>query len=218
MIRGEMKAFSFFRLTGASRLLGACGALAWLVSGCDQGGPGPGSMPAPASPEAFAPVQAARPSGEKPPAEKPAPKPAADAAPSQGPLQNAPRRGYGGVDMRFNDCVTRSEDQSLHGKNCPSGISVYGPYVNVPPSSEIDINFEIKAEAPAEVFADLVARMGGETLGALNPQTLAAGEKRKLGYRIHAFAGHPTVESRIGLSSASGPVSFEISNYTMVVR
>jgi hypothetical protein len=135
-----------------------------------------------------------------------------------GSIGNAPRRGYGGVDMRFNDCVTRREDQSLHGKNCPGGIIVYGPYVNVPASSDIDINFEIKSDGAADVFADVVARMGGETLGALNAQTVAPGEKRKLGYRIRVFSGKSTVESRIGLISSSGPVSFEITNYTMIVR
>jgi hypothetical protein len=126
-------------------------------------------------------------------------------------------RGYGIVDMRFNNCVTRENDHTVLGTGCPGGFLIYGPYVSVPPDSEIDVSFEIKPSRDVSIYADIVSQMGAQTLAGLNRQRLDAGELKKLGYRVHVFNADVNVESRIGIDAEPG-TSFEITNLTMTVR
>lgn len=127
------------------------------------------------------------------------------------------RRGYGAVDMRFNACVTRTNDHTLRGEACPSGFVVYGPYVAVPAKSEIEVTFELKPTKRVEVYADIVTRMAAQTLAGLSRQTVEAGVNHKLGYRVHVFNADVQVESRIGMTAEPG-TEFEITNLTMTVR
>jgi len=126
------------------------------------------------------------------------------------------KRGYGAVDMRFQACVKRSEN-TLTGQECPAGTVIYGPYVGVPPEAEVEVTFDIKPSATIEVFGDLVAEMGQRFIAALNPQTIPAGEERRLGYRVRVDAGATAIESRIGFRGA-GPFNFQVRNYTVTVR
>jgi len=127
------------------------------------------------------------------------------------------RRGYGAVDMRFNSCVTRTNDYTLRGEACPSGFVIYGPYVAVPAKSEIDVTFEFKPSKRVEVYADIVSRMAAQTLAGLNRQVIEAGVTQKLGYRVYIFNPDVQVESRIGMTADPG-TNFEITNLTMTVR
>lgn len=127
------------------------------------------------------------------------------------------RRGYGIVDMRFEPCVTAQGDQALRGEGCASGFVVYGPYVNVPAMSEIEVTFDVQPSQKVEVYADIVSQMGKQSLAGLNPQTIEAGATQRLGYRVHVADANQFVESRIGVRSPT-PAGFSLSNYTMIVR
>jgi hypothetical protein len=127
------------------------------------------------------------------------------------------RRGYGAIDMRLNPCVTRANDRALQGAGCRSGFVIFGPYVEVPSGSEIEVSFEIKASERVEVYADIVSRMATQSLAGLNRLAIEAGVNQKLGYRVHVFNADAQVESRIGLSAEPG-ANFEITNLTMTVR
>ncbi len=173
------------------------------LAGCDHDVPGPEEVPKPL------PTATASPSLS-----------AAAAATPRSVLTGDPallRRGYGAVDMRFGDCVTRNVDGSLIGQACDPGTVVFGPYVEVPAESEVEISFEIKSEVAGEVYADLVSRMGQRLLAAIDPQPIAAGEERKLGYRVRLSVNESAVESRVGLR-APGKVGFLVKNYTVIVR
>jgi hypothetical protein len=127
------------------------------------------------------------------------------------------RRGYGVVDMRYDSCVTAQGDYALQGEGCASGFLIYGPYVNVPAKSEVEVIFNLQPSQSVEVYADIVSQMGRQALAGLSPQTLEAGVNRRLGYRVHISDADQFVESRIGLRSDT-PVQFSISDYTMTVR
>lgn len=127
------------------------------------------------------------------------------------------RRGYGVVDMRYEPCITAQGDQALRGDGCASGFLVYGPYVNVPAKSEIEVTFDVQPSQRVEIYADIVSQMGKLALAGLNPQVLEPGTTHRLGYRVHIAQADQFVESRIGLRAAA-PVGFSITNYTMTVR
>jgi hypothetical protein len=127
------------------------------------------------------------------------------------------RRGYGTVDMRFDSCVKAEGELGLKGEACSPGFVIYGPYVDVPDNSEVEVSFEIRPEKRVEVYADIVAEMGKQTLAGLSPQVIEAGVNQRLGYRVSVFKRDSNVESRIGLRSAE-PVQFVVSNLTMTVR
>lgn len=127
------------------------------------------------------------------------------------------RRGYGIVDMRFEQCISAQGDSALRGESCPAGFLIYGPYVNVPANAEIEVAFEIQPSQKVEIYADIVAQMGKQALAGLNPQVLEPGVTHKIGYRVNTFRADPFVESRIGFRAAT-PVGFVLSNYTMTVR
>jgi hypothetical protein len=127
------------------------------------------------------------------------------------------RRGYGIVDMRFNSCVKRENDHTISGGGCPPGFFIYGPYVAVPPHSEIDVSFEVRPSKDVFIYADIVSQMGSQTLAGLNRQRVDAGQLLKLGYRVHVFNADVNVESRIGMDAEPG-THFEITNLTMTVR
>jgi len=127
------------------------------------------------------------------------------------------RRGYGAIDMRFNDCVSKVNDFTLQAKDCAPGFVVYGPYVPVPAKSEIEVSFEIKATKRLDVYADIVSQMGAQVLAGLAGQAIEAGGQRKLGYRVSVFNADVNVESRIGTTAEPG-TSFEVTNLTMTVR
>jgi hypothetical protein len=127
------------------------------------------------------------------------------------------RRGYGTVDMRFNACVSRPNDYTFEGEGCQAGVLVFGPYVQVPADSEIEVSFELKPSKTVEVFADIVSQMGIQTLAGLSRTRVEAGETQKLGYRVHVFNADTNVESRIGIALEPG-APFQITNFLMVVR
>jgi hypothetical protein len=127
------------------------------------------------------------------------------------------RRGYGVVDMRFDSCVSRDGDAMLVGKACSSGILIYGPYVSVPQKSQIEVSFEVHPDRTIQVYADTVSQMGKQVLAGLNPQVVAAGDTRKLGYFVNVLKDDTNVESRIGFRTEES-VEFVVSNFTMTVR
>jgi hypothetical protein len=127
------------------------------------------------------------------------------------------RRGYGVVDMRFDECVRAQGDQALRGDACSNGFLIYGPYVNVPANSELEVTFDVLSSQTIDVYADIVSQMGKQSLAGLNPQTIEAGAPRRLGYRVNIFKPDQFVESRIGFRSPT-PIGFAITNYTMTVR
>lgn len=127
------------------------------------------------------------------------------------------RRGYGIVDMRFEPCVAALGSQALNAAGCGSGFLIYGPYVNVPAKSDIEITFDIRPEQTLELYADVASQMGQRVLAGMNPQTVEAGTTRRLGYHVHVSTSDQYVESRLGIRSAT-PAGFSITNYTMTVR
>jgi hypothetical protein len=118
--------------------------------------------------------------------------------------------------MKYNPCV-KVEGKTIQGRGCPATILVYGPYVDVPANSEIELSFEVQGPTRLGVYSDMSAQVGKRPLGALVPQQIPAGEKRKLGYRINMATADVTVEARIWLH-ALGPVDFDITNLSLIVK
>jgi hypothetical protein len=126
------------------------------------------------------------------------------------------RRKYGAADMKYNECIKRV-DATLQGRGCPSAIMVFGPYVNVPGNSEIEFSFEIRSPTGVDVYSDMGSQVGKRALGAIATQTLAANEKRRIGYKINMASPDTAVETRVWVHGA-GPVDFDITNLNVTVR
>lgn len=144
----------------------------------------------------------------------PNPEPSGDELASEGVEL---RRGYGVVDMRSNACVTRKNERTFAGGECPPGFVIYGPYVAVPADAEVEVAFNVRSNKQLELYADIVSRMGTQTLAGLNRQRIEPGPSQKLGYRVHIFSPETNVESRIGVKVEPG-TEFEIADLTMTVR
>jgi hypothetical protein len=205
VVSSSLGRFGAFGLVSLLATLGAC------LSGCDQQIANAEQPPAVSS----EPVPKALDKQELPaaPADVAGEGDKAEEDPNPAEL----RRGYGVVDMRFNPCVTRKNDYTFTGEGCPTAFVIFGPYVSVPASSEIDVSFEVQASSKIDVYADIVSQMGSQTLAGLNRTTIDAGLKQKLGYRVHVFNADTNVESRIGMA-AEPRTTFEITNLTMTVR
>jgi hypothetical protein len=126
------------------------------------------------------------------------------------------RRKYGPADMKYDQCIKRV-DATLQGRACPSAIMVFGPYVNVPGNSEVEFSFEIQSPTGVDVYSDMGSQVGKRALGAISTQTLAANEKRRIGYKINMAQPDTAVETRIWVHGA-GPVDFDITNLNVTVR
>lgn len=126
------------------------------------------------------------------------------------------RRRYGPADMKYNPCV-KVVGTTIQGRRCPATILIYGPYAAVPANSALEFSFVLEGPTMLGVYSDMSAQAGARSLGALLPETLAAGEKRRLGYRINMATADVAVEARIWLH-ATGPVDFDITNLSLVVR
>jgi hypothetical protein len=137
---------------------------------------------------------------------------APEAAASENP---ALRRAYGIGDMMLGTCAKRA-DSTIVGAKCGNGYVVFGPYVEVPANSEVRVTFELHALGKLEFSSDIVSNVR-QILGVLEAQSLAAGESRKLGYRIHLSEAAKALEARVWVSSEK-PVDFEIKNLALTVQ
>jgi hypothetical protein len=140
----------------------------------------------------------------------------------RGPDEEAPvddpalRRTYGPLDMRFQDCTKGGADGSIEGTLCPNGCAVFGPYVAAPADSDVRVSFELHASSKLNVWSDVVSNIK-QRHGALEPQTMAAEDSRKFGYRIHLLQGVNALEARVWIS-AEAPASFKITNFSVSVE
>jgi hypothetical protein len=126
------------------------------------------------------------------------------------------RRQYGPADMKYNPCVKR-KDATLQGRGCSSGIILFGPYVNVPANSEVELTLDIQSPSAIGIHSDMGSQVGKRALGAIAPQPIAANEKRRIGYKINMAQPDAAVETRVWLQTDS-PVDFEITNLLVTVR
>lgn len=130
---------------------------------------------------------------------------------------DAPRRGYGPVDVKLSPCASLEADNLIVGRSCASSIVVFGPYVGVPANSEVDVSFEVEATNRLAVVSDIVSDSAKRFHGALLEQWVEAGGKQRFGYRVHFFQGTPSLETRIFVR-AGGPVDFKIRDLLINVR
>jgi hypothetical protein len=126
------------------------------------------------------------------------------------------RRKYDHADMKYNPCVKR-EETTVKGRGCSSGIMVFGPYVNVPGDSEVELTMDIQSPSAINVHSDMGSQVGKRSLGGISPQTLAPNEKRRIGYKINMAQADTAVETRIWVHG-TGPVDFDITNLIVQVR
>jgi hypothetical protein len=126
------------------------------------------------------------------------------------------RRAYGPPDMKLGDCTKRAADGTLRGSGCPNGCVVFGPYVSAPGNSDVHFRFDLRAVDELTVASDMVSN-AKLIHGALDPVSLAAGETRRVGYRVHLSQPVQSFEARVFVS-ADKPVGFEISNLSMDVQ
>lgn len=130
---------------------------------------------------------------------------------------DAPRRGYGSVDMRVHPCMSLEADNVMTGKACPTGIVVFGPYVAIPANADVEVAFEVETTGRLAVVSDMVSDSANVFHGALLEQSLEPGTKQRFGYRIHVFKPTASLETRIFVR-ADNPVDFKIRDLVVNVR
>lgn len=129
----------------------------------------------------------------------------------------AARRAYGPGDIRLDACISKAGDRSLKGTGCGSGFLVYGPYVSVPPGSELELQFELQAETKLTFATDLVSDMGSKFHAGINEQTMEAGSRRSVGFRVNVPNGATALESRVYVRM-DGKGGLSINDFSLTVR
>jgi hypothetical protein len=119
--------------------------------------------------------------------------------------------------MKVHSCVTVHDDGSIVGKDCPSTLVVFGPYVSVPSNADVQLRFDIQATSPLSLVSDVLSEGAKRFHGALEEELLDAGETHAVSYRIHVFDPVRALETRIGVRNTA-PVSFRITDLRMSVR
>jgi hypothetical protein len=127
------------------------------------------------------------------------------------------RRAYASADMKSHACATRQDDGTILGDNCPSGIVVFGPYVTVPPNSDVRLRFDIESPAQLHIMSDMVSASAKQFHAALEDQMILANQRQTIRYRVHLFDAVRALESRIGIR-ADGPARFTITNFQLDVQ
>ena len=127
------------------------------------------------------------------------------------------RRAYTADDMKIHSCVTRVDSGHISGKRCPSAFVVFGPYVTVPASSDVQLRFDIEARGKFHLTSDIISNGAKQFHGALDELTLNLGERRSIGYRIRVFDATRTLETRIAIR-ANEPIDFEITDLEVKVQ
>jgi hypothetical protein len=127
------------------------------------------------------------------------------------------RRSYVAKDMKVHRCVTANDEGNVLGKECPSALVVFGPYVTVPSNSDVRLKFDIMSPGPLTVMSDVLSDGAKRFHAAIEEEHVAANEARTISYRIHVFDGVRSLESRIGVRGDS-PVDFEIKNLKLTVE
>jgi hypothetical protein len=126
------------------------------------------------------------------------------------------RRAYSLPDMKLGPCATLEADGTIRGAGCAPGCVIFGPYVGAPGNSDVHVKFDLRAVDKLTFTSDVVSN-AKLTHGALDPQTLAAGEKRAVGYRVHLTEGVKSIEARLWVDSEK-PAAFQIANFTVTVE
>jgi hypothetical protein len=126
------------------------------------------------------------------------------------------RRSYGVTDMKTHPCVTAQEDGAIVGKQCPSALVVFGPYVTVPANSDVQLRFDIEASTKVTIMSDVLSDGAKRFHGALDDEAIQPQQSRTVSYKIRVFDGVSALESRIGLR-ADAPVDFKITNLKLTI-
>jgi hypothetical protein len=127
------------------------------------------------------------------------------------------RRSYGAADMRLAPCAKLEKDGTIIGKDCPSNVVVFGPYVRTPGNANLWVTFELQADGPLTVTSDAVSEVGKRFHGLMNEQPVAKGEKRNLGFGVHMSEPASALEARIAIR-AEGLARFTIRNLSIRVQ
>jgi hypothetical protein len=130
---------------------------------------------------------------------------------------SALRRSYSSSDMKFHACATPEEDGTIIGKQCPSAIVVFGPYVTVPADADIRLRFDITSPMAVKLTSDVLSNSARQFHGALEEQDLAANQKRTISYRIHVFDSVNTLETRVGVRT-DVPLDFTITDLRLTIQ
>jgi hypothetical protein len=138
-------------------------------------------------------------------------------SPSTAAEDSALRRAYSADDMKIHSCIARGDDGRITGKSCPSAFVVFGPYITVPASSDVQLRFDIEARDTLILTSDVISNGAKQFHGALDEQLLASGQRRTVGYRIHLFDATRSLETRVAVR-ADEPIDFEITNLEVKVQ
>jgi hypothetical protein len=130
---------------------------------------------------------------------------------------SALRRKYGPAEMKLHECARLDESGMIEGTKCPDAFVLFGPYIAVPASADLNVSFEIESQGDLQVISDVVSAFGKISHGGMDDQTIVANEKRKLAYRIHMFQWADSVEARLWVRNDNG-TNFKISNLAVEVR
>lgn len=130
---------------------------------------------------------------------------------------SALRRSYAPADMKFHSCADVQDDGAIVGKACPSALVVFGPYVTVPPQSEVQLRFNIQSKRPLKLMSDVLSEGAKQFHGALETEVTEADGTQAVNYRIHVFDAVRALETRIGIRTEA-PADFKITNLSMSIQ
>jgi hypothetical protein len=89
--------------------------------------------------------------------------------------------------------------------------------VTVPTGSEVELQFEIQADANLSFVTDVVSQMGAKFHAGINEQVLEAGARRSIGFRASVPNGATALESRIYVR-ADQRAGLTITDFALTVR
>lgn len=127
------------------------------------------------------------------------------------------RRSYGASDVKVHECATVQDDGTIVGENCPSAFVVFGPYVFAPNNSDASLSLDLEASSKLVIAGDIVSSAAKNLHAAIGDQELAAGETRRIAYKVHFYQPAEGVEARFWIRG-DDPTSFKIRQLALEIR
>ena len=112
--------------------------------------------------------------------------------------------------------VNRAGDHNL--LHCHPGCFLSATYyVAVPAGSDLELQFELQADSKLSFATDLVSEMGAKFHAGVSEQTVEAGSRRTVGFRVSVPNGATALESRIHVR-ADQKAGLTINDFSLTVR
>ncbi|MDR9440534.1 MAG: hypothetical protein RI841_13730, partial [Halomonas sp.] len=108
---------------------------------------------------------------------------------------------------------------TLEGSGCKSGAMLFANYTHMPQGGQARVEMQIEVLAgKAEWQLDLVAALGNQTVAQAAPQTLQAGEKRRLTLDARVPEGTRHLEARLLLHQASADLAWRLTDAELIMQ